>query len=536
MGRGRRSAVLVGCVALVAAACGGDDSGEDGAGEAATGEASATTAEAASTTAAATSDGTTTTAVVEQPTSMEEWEALWAEERAAIVKRITDNGWGKSADGKTLTGPEGFTIDLSQCPAGWSDTEGLTDTEIRIGQTLPQSGPAADYGNLGKGMSALFDDYSEKGAFKDSEGKTRKINYIVKDDGYDPARTIPLVDELVDAERVFSVSTLGSPGTMKTYDKLNERCVPQPFAQTGHPAWGDPVNHPWTTGFGLAYNTEAVLWGGFIDQHFEELSPDGEKITVASLVSNNDFGISYDEGFRAYLQESENKDKIEYVSEKIEPTAPTVTDPMTTLASKDPDVFISMVFSSFCTQVITAAAENGLQETAQYLFVGQVCPGTTYVKKEAVGGDGAASDKWWQVNPGLKELNDPNQFSDPYIAYVRGLLEADGVDPATSSTIGSGVNFAWPYIQSLIIAGELEGGLTRSNFALAYRSLQMTNPYALPGINASVDGNKDAYYTEAAAFQRWDVPSQAWVVEGGIVDLGGRSKNCAWDQGAAVCR
>ena len=90
------------------------------------------------------------------------------------------------------------------------------------------------------------------------------------------------------------------------------------------------------TGFALAYTTEAVLWGGFIDQHFAELSPNGDKITVASLVSNNDFGVSYDLGFRAYLEQSANKDKIEYVSEKIEPTAPTVTDAMTTLAAENP--------------------------------------------------------------------------------------------------------------------------------------------------------------------------------------------------------
>jgi branched-chain amino acid transport system substrate-binding protein len=260
-----------------------------------------------------------------------------------------------------VTGPEGFTVDLTKCPAGWSETEGLTDTEIKIGQTLPQSGPAADYGNVGKGMSTLFDEWSNKGAFKDSLGKTRKINYIVKDDAYDLARTIPLTDELLDSEHAFAVSTLGSPSTMKTYDKLNQRCVPQPFAQTGHPAWGDPVNHPCTTGLALAYTTEAVLWGGFIDQHFAELSPSGEKVTVASLVSNNDFGNSYDLGFGAYIDQSANKDKIEYVSEKIEATAPTVTDAMTTLAAKKPKVFIAMVFSSYCTQAVTAAAQNGIQ-------------------------------------------------------------------------------------------------------------------------------------------------------------------------------
>ena len=88
-----------------------------------------------------------------------------------VVKRITDNKWGKSADGKTLTGPGGFTIDLSKCQAGWSDTEGLTDTIIKLGSTNALSGAAADYGNFTLAEKALFDYYSEQGAFKDSTGQ-----------------------------------------------------------------------------------------------------------------------------------------------------------------------------------------------------------------------------------------------------------------------------------------------------------------------------------------------------------------------------
>ena len=101
----------------------------------------------------------------------------------------------------------------------------------------------------------------------------------------------------------------GLAHTLKTYDKLNQRCIPQPLSMTGHPAWGDPVNHPWTTGLQLAYNTEAVLWGAFIEQHLVEF-PDG-KVNVAALVMNNDFGKAYDAGFKAYLAQSPNKDKIE---------------------------------------------------------------------------------------------------------------------------------------------------------------------------------------------------------------------------------
>ena len=85
-----------------------------------------------------------------------EWEADAAERRAAVVKKIKDNSWGLSADGKTLTGPEGFTIDISKCPAGWSNTEGLTDTTIKIGHTFPYSGTLAEYGNIGRGDGELL--------------------------------------------------------------------------------------------------------------------------------------------------------------------------------------------------------------------------------------------------------------------------------------------------------------------------------------------------------------------------------------------
>jgi branched-chain amino acid transport system substrate-binding protein len=477
-----------------------------------------------------------TTSSVPEPKSMDEWDALWATQRDAIVKRIKDNKWGKSADGKTLTGPEGFTIDLSKCPAGWSDTEGLSDTTIKIGQTISQSGTTADYGNIAKSMPLVFDYYGQKGAFKDAQGKSRKINYVAKDDGYDPARTIPLTDELIDSEKVFAVWTLGSANALKIYDKLNQRCIPQPFVMSGHPAWGDPVNHPWTTGQQLAYNTEAVLWGAFIDQHFSELETGGGKVTVAALVMNNDFGKAYDLGFKAYLAQSANKDKIDYVTETVEPQTPTVTDPMTTLQSKKPQIFIAMVASSVCTQAVTAAAQNGMREEAKYLFQPNVCPGTTYVKKEAVGGNGEASDKWWIVNGGGKDINDPNQFGDPAVAWMRDQLTSHGFDPKSSSSLGLGMYYGWPMVQALQGAGQLDGGLTRSNFMLFLRSMDMTHPYVLPGIRFNMNGDMDAYLTEGGIFQKWDVAKQIWVTEGSAIDLSGRSKSCAWDASAGICK
>ncbi len=96
---------------------------------------------------------------------------------------------------------------------------------------------------------------------------------------------------------------------MKTYDKINQRCVPHPFAVTGHPAWGDPVNHPWTTGVLFAYNTEAVLWGSFITQHFEELKGADGKFNLngnkdAYWIEGSDLS-QYDSAKQTWIQEGD---------------------------------------------------------------------------------------------------------------------------------------------------------------------------------------------------------------------------------------
>jgi branched-chain amino acid transport system substrate-binding protein len=520
---------------LVAGACGGDDSGDS----AEDAEAAATTAaETASTAeASATTDAPATTAAgpVEEPQSIEEWEQLWADERAAVVKRITDEGWGLSDDAKTLTGPEGFTIDLSTCPAGWSNTEGLTDTEIKIGNPTALSGTAADFGNISKTTDAWFKYHSEKGSFKDSAGKTRKINFVVRDDSYDAAKTIPLVDELLDSEKVFAIETLGTPAGLKVYDKINQRCVPHPFLISGSPAWGDPENHPWTSGSLLSYSTEAVIWGAFIDQHIDELTEADGKVRVAALVANSDFGAAYEGAFKAVIADSPNKDKIEFITEKLEITAPTITDPMTTLASKNPNVFITMTGAVQCTQIINEVANNGMDATLMYKFMSSVCKSSAYVGKDKVGGDGSQSDGWYIVGGGQKDINAAASDTDAFSVWARKFLSDNGLDPKSSSQLGNGFFQAWLWSQTLMIAGELDGGLNRTNLILAMRAFDGTSPVHLPGIRINMNGNADAYLLEGSDLSVYDAAKQLWVVQGDIIELSGKSDNCAWDQSINAC-
>ena len=523
---------------LIAAACGGDDGGNA---ETATADTAADAVKAevgklelgGTTTTAAGSTGATSAAPVKEPTTMDEWEKLWESERAAVVKRIKDNKWGLQADGKTVTGPEGFTIDLSKCSTGWSNTEGVSDTEIKIGNHSPLSGTLADSGNIPRAGQVILDYYSSKGFFKDSNGKSRKVNLLVKDDGYDPARTIPIVDEFLDSEKVFAIWGLGTPSVMKTYDKINQRCVPHPFAVTGHPAWGDPVNHPWTTGILMAYNTEAVLWGAFIDQRIDELTKKDGKATIAALVMNNDFGKAYDLGFKTYLATSKNKDKIEYVSETIEPQAPTVTDAMTNLQAKSPEMFIQMVAGTACSQSFVGAAENGMKETALYLMAASVCKSSTQSGKDVVGD---ATEGWWIMGGGVRDINSPIEDTTPWIVWVRDTLKSAGYDPKASGQFGFGFAGGWAWVQVLKVAGELDGGLTRANMAVAQRALNMTHPSYLKGIKFNLNGNKDAYWVEGTEVGKYDFAKQAFVQQGDIIELSGKSTNCAWDQSVSNCK
>ncbi|MFN0089618.1 MAG: ABC transporter substrate-binding protein [Acidimicrobiales bacterium] len=160
-----------------------------------------------------------------QPTT-----ASTAKGAAAAADESDPSTWG--VKDKKLVGPAGFTIDLAKCPSKWDDKAGLTDSEIRLGQTLPQSGALAAYGGIGQGMKAIFDHVNA------TEGGIagRKINLVQKDDGYEAARGKANVDEMLETGNPFAIaSSVGTPIVMATYEKIDESCVPDLFAGSGHP-------------------------------------------------------------------------------------------------------------------------------------------------------------------------------------------------------------------------------------------------------------------------------------------------------------
>ena len=444
--------------------------------------------------------------------------------RDAIIAMITakmDAGeWGVNSDNH-LIGPSGMEIDLNECPADWDDKAGLTDDQLRFGQTTVQSGNLAAYGNLSLGMQIWFDYVDSLDVLSG-----RDIEFIIKDDGYVAAQTIEYVDELIESANVHLLQGLGSPNGLAVYDKINAECIPHPFYLSGHPAWGDPEIHPWTTSRQMSYSTEAMLWGTWIKVNLADQLP----VSVAGLVMDNDFGLAYEMGFEAYAEQ--NPDVVEeYLPVRHDPAAPTLTNEVTTIAAFDPDVFISMTAGNPCLLAIQEVESSGLLDRIEAAFTPSVCKGIAAYLAPA----GMAADDWWVVGGGLKDTTDPGKMDEPFIKFVRDMISDAGEDPGISLT-GDGACRGLEFTEAFRIADALPGGMSRTNLMLALRNFKIYNPCVMDGIQTELNGNADAYYIEGSDFSQFDAEQQTCDQIGDVVDANGGTPNCRWDKANGGCR
>ncbi len=451
-------------------------------------------------------------------TTMAELEAEWAAKRQTIVDELTtgiESGDYGIGDDNILRGPSGFEIDLNNCPSDWSDSEGIGDS-ILIGYTGPESGNLASYGNMGVGWEVYLDYVNETGGVG---GKP--VELVKRDDQYVATITIEQVDELLQSTKPFMFHTLGTPSVMATYGTLNDKCVPQPFVATGHPAWGDPVVHPWTTGSFMNYLTEAILWGAWIKENMADQLP----VKVVGLVMDNDFGVAYRQGMEQYAKD--NPDVIaEFIPIPFDPAAPTITNEMTTAAAASPDVAIGMMAGNPCLQMVEEAGRNGMKDAGTVLFISQTCkdPNSFFIPA------GDAGDGWNIAGGGQKANTDPQYADDPWISFVNERITAAGLDPKVG-LIFTGMFYAWPTVEAMRIASDLPGGLTRTNLMLAVRDMNVKHPSMIDGVTFHVDGNKDAYFVEGSDFSVYDAATQGWKQQGNIVDMDGSSPTCTWGDG-----
>ena len=265
----------------------------------------------------------------------------------------------------------------------------------------------------------------------------RQVELFTRDDGYVASVTIENVDQMLQADKPFKITTLGSPNTLAVRDTINQACVPHSWAQTGLPAWADPENYPWTTGMALNYYSEAGLWVKWIEENMADQAP----VKVAALVADNDFGLAYEKGFEQFAEGSEVIG--EFVVQQHDPAAPTVTNEITSLAGSDPDVFILMTAGAPCTQGIQDAATSGLREAIDVGFVPQTCKGITTFLTPA----GDAADGYYVIGGGAKDLTDQAFADDPFISFAKGLLTDAGL-PTDNSQFGNGFDYGWAEIEA----------------------------------------------------------------------------------------
>jgi branched-chain amino acid transport system substrate-binding protein len=221
---------------------------------------------------------------------------------------------------------------------------GATDTEIKIGNIMPYSGPASAYGVIGKTEEAYFRKINAEGGING-----RKINFISYDDGYSPPKTVEQARKLVESDEVLLVfNSLGTPPNSAIQKYMNSKKVPQLFVATGATKWNDPKEFPWTMGWQPNYQSESQIYAKYI---LKEL-PNAK---IAILYQNDDYGKDYVKGLKDGL--GAKAASMIVTEESYETTQPTIDSGIVKLKSTNADVFFNVTTPKFAAQAIKKMTE-----------------------------------------------------------------------------------------------------------------------------------------------------------------------------------
>jgi branched-chain amino acid transport system substrate-binding protein len=221
---------------------------------------------------------------------------------------------------------------------------GATDSEIKIGNIMPYSGPASAYGVIGKTEQAYFNKINAEGGING-----RKINFISYDDGYSPPKTVEQARKLVESDEVlFIFNSLGTPPNSAIHKYMNSKKVPQLFVATGATKWNDAKDFPWTMGWQPSYQSESRIYAKYLLKE----KPDAK---IAVLYQNDDYGKDYLKGLKDGL--GAKAASMIIVEESYETTEPTIDSHIVKLKSTGADVFFNVTTPKFAAQAIKKIAE-----------------------------------------------------------------------------------------------------------------------------------------------------------------------------------
>ncbi|MBR0869135.1 ABC transporter substrate-binding protein [Bradyrhizobium tropiciagri] len=336
---------------------------------------------------------------------------------------------------------------------------GATDTEIKIGNIMPYSGPASAYATIGKTEAAYFNKLNSEGGING-----RKINFVSYDDAYSPPKMVEQARKLVESDEVFLIfNPLGTPGNTAIQKYMNAKKVPQLFVSTGAAKWNDPKNFPWTMGWQPSYQVEARIYAKYILQNYP-----GK--TIGVLYQNDDFGKDYLIGLHDGL--GDQAKKLIVVETSYETASPTVDSQIVQIKGANPDIFVNIATPKFAAQAIKKVAELGWHPVQ---FLTNVSGSIGGVMKPA----GYEASQGVLSTAYLKDPKDAEWKNDPAMNEWRAFMgkwypEGDLDDAAT--VFGYGV--AKGLEQVLRQCGD---NLTRDNLMKQAASLNFEIGIYLPG-------------------------------------------------------
>ena len=370
--------------------------------------------------------------------------------------------------------------------------DGATDTEIKLGNTNPYSGPASSYGTIGKALDGYWRMVNDQGGING-----RMVKFISLDDGYSPPKTVEVVRQLVEQEKVLALfQTLGTPCNSAIHKYINQRKVPHLFIASGASKWGNPKEYPWSMGYQPDYITESTIYA----KHILATIPDAR---IAVLMQNDDYGKDYYEGFRHALGKDVGR-IVKHVTYEV--TDPTVDSQIIQLKDSGANVFFNIAIPKFAAQAMRKAAEIGWRPQ-QYLnsVSGQV--GLTMKPAGFQNVQGVISTLW------LKDPTDRQWDNDEEMKVWRAWMAK--YNPALDP---NEVNLVYAYSvaslmrETLRKCGDL---LTRENLmkqAASHQKLRV--PGLLPGILVSTSPT-DFYPVQALRLERFK--GEGWEQFGDLI-------------------
>ncbi|SFI94877.1 ABC transporter substrate-binding protein [Bradyrhizobium sp. cf659] len=370
---------------------------------------------------------------------------------------------------------------------------GASDTEIKIGNIMPYSGPASAYGVIGRTEEAYFRKINAEGGING-----RKINFISYDDAYSPPKAVEQARKLVESDEVLLIfQSLGTPSNSAIQKYMNSKKVPQLFVATGATKWNDSQNFPWTMGWQPNYQSEARIYAKYILQKMPNAK-------IAILYQNDDYGKDYLKGIKEGL--GAKAASMIVAEESYETSEPTIDSHIVTLKATGADVFFNITTPKFAAQAIKKNAEIGWHPTH---FLNNVSVSIGSVMKPAgfEASQGIVSsnyykdptDPQWKDDPAMKAWN---EFLDKYYP------EANRADSA--------VMYGYIVAQGLVHVLKACGDdLTRANVMKQAASIKDFEPAGvLPGIKANT-GPTD--FAPLSQLQLMRFKGESWELFGDVL-------------------